>query len=91
MSFLVTLIFLLADGTPAGKADVACSGIATFTAGDDDGTPGSNKLIVDSRGAIVLQVADPVAITCSVSKDAQAWAGDIRLSYQGQVVRISLR
>lgn len=53
---LATLIFLLADGTPAKSADVRCLGLAVFESGSDIGQPmpEGSSLIVDARGAVII-------------------------------------
>lgn len=82
-AILVTLIFLLADGSPAKLATVSCAGLAVFTAGDDasqpiaEGTP----LILDSRGATILSVErPPQTIACWARFETQAWRDEIVLS-----------
>lgn len=90
-TILVTLLFLLSDGTPAKDATVICAGVEVFTAGDDAQAPvdGSTPLIVDSRGAVLLQ-AKPTTITCNARWNAWYFSGPIDLKTHGQVTRLYL-
>ena len=92
MTLLVTLIFLLADGTPARQARVVCDGITVFLAGDDGSrkTHEGSPLILDSRAAVILQVASPMTIFCEANADTQVWRGSVALSRAAKVIRLSL-
>lgn len=92
-TILATLIFLLADGSPAKAAYVSCTGIDVFTAGDDaqvtieEGSP----LILDSRGAVQLITEQPRTIACHARQTDFVWQGDIRLARHGQITRLYLQ
>ena len=68
MMLLFTVLFLLADGSPASKAYVACDGLVTFEAGNDVEGPGGNVLIIDSRGATIVGAGK--AILCFARNSA---------------------
>ena len=91
-TLLITLIFLLADGTPAKYADIRCSGISVFIAGDDGSrhTGEGSPLIIDSRGAIVLNVQSPMTIGCEARQGAEAWRGNVALTRAQKVIVMSL-
>lgn len=75
MNLLVIIIFLLADGSPAKKADVYCDGLRTYQAGDDKQTEVEEApLILDSRGAIVFEVPEHSAYFCWANYKNQGWS-----------------
>lgn len=92
-TILVTLIFLLSDGTPAKKAYVSCEGLALFEAGNDFETtvPEGAQLLLDSRGGSVVIAPADTKIHCWARQGDERWRGDIHLKKHGQVERMTLR
>jgi hypothetical protein len=93
-SLLVTLVFLLADGTAARSAYVSCSGIAMFEAGndfEDNAAPEGSRLLLDARGATVLIAPRPSTIDCWATQDGQRFSGAINLKRNGQVTAVRLK
>lgn len=91
-TFLVTLIFLLANGAPAKQAIVTCEGLLVFVVGQDtDVETGEGwPIVLDSRGAAIVSMEKPTTITCRAFTDEQSWYGPIHLEKHGQVERIYL-
>lgn len=90
-SILVTLLFVLADGRPAKNADVRCTGVPVYAAGDDEQKrrPDGTSLIVDRRGAVIVFL-EPRTITCDAKFDVYHWTGPIALKRHGQVTTIRM-
>jgi hypothetical protein len=93
-SLLVTVIFLLTDGAPARHAWVTCSGVAMFEAGNDfeaNEAPDGARLLLDSRGAVVLIAPRPTTIDCHAMQDGAAFWGPVKLTKNGQVTKVVLK
>jgi hypothetical protein len=92
-SLLVTVIFLLADGTPAKTAYVSCLGVPVYNSGSD--TPAQlaegSPLILDSRAAMVIETEPNTTITCTAKAEGQRWAGAITFTKGMKTTRIRLK
>lgn len=90
-TILVTVIWLLADGTPAKDATVFCSGVPILASGSDDRTLVEDApLAIDSRGAMIV-IDVPKTMTCVATQQGQIWRGPIELSRAKRVQRIYLK
>lgn len=91
-TILVTIFFLLADGTPAKDASVVCGNISVYLAGDDDRKPLEGlELILDSRAAFIIEALPPITIDCVATFDGARFVGPIALKKHGDKVRVILR
>jgi hypothetical protein len=89
---LVTLIVLLADGSPGKHAYLSCPAIDVARVGSDTGelvAPGSS-IALDSRGAAILQSAAPRTVTCHAVYADQMFSGPVNLTREQKIVRIKL-
>jgi hypothetical protein len=92
-SILATVIFLLADGTPAKTALVSCLGVPVYNAGSDthesleDGSP----LVLDSRGAFIVEVEPPTTLLCKARAEGQQWTGAIMFTPHTKTQRFYLK
>lgn len=87
---LVTLLLLLSDGSPASKAFIQCTGIRGMIEGSDEGATYENPIfVVDSRGAVIFTIAEPITINCTVRKDEERYVGDIKIGPE-KVVKVYL-
>jgi hypothetical protein len=86
-TFLVTLIFLLSDGTPVNKGVVHCDGINLINAYEEDQpiSEAGTALQLDSRGGSLMTVWSPTTIICALHYRGEWWRGAISLSKHGQV------
>ena len=90
-TILVTVIWLLADGTPAKYATVFCQGVQILASGSDLGEVIEDApLMIDSRGAMVV-IDVPKTITCVAHHQGQLWRGEIELSKAKKVQRFTLK
>lgn len=88
---ILSLIFLLADGTPAKHAIVSCPQIPTYLSGDDARTTIEDAtLLIDSRGATIL-IMEPGPLTCSARYQGQAWTGTLSITKGRNVIRVYLK
>jgi hypothetical protein len=78
-TILATVIFLLADGTPAKTAIVSCLGVPVYHAGSDEvlSLDEGSPLLIDSRGAFIVEVMPNTTLTCTAKAHGQTWAGDL--------------
>jgi hypothetical protein len=92
-TILATVIFLLADGTPAKTAIVSCLGVPVYNAGSDDAAQleDGSPLILDSRGAMVIEAAPQTTLMCTAKAQGQTWMGSITLTKQTKTTRIRLK
>ena len=90
-TILVTVIWLLADGTPAKYATVFCHGVQIHASGSDERELVEDvPIAIDSRGAMhVIDV--PKTITCVAHYEGQLWRGSIELSKAKRVQRLYLK
>lgn len=93
-SLIVTLIFVLADGSPAKRAFAFCQGIAMFEAGndfEDNRAEEGSRILLDSRGATVVVADAPQTIRCWAIQEGQRFSGPVVLTRSGQVIRVQLK
>lgn len=92
-TLMVTVIFLLADGTPAKTAIVSCLGVPVYNAGSDDAAQldDGSPLILDSRGAMVVEAAPQTTLMCSAKAQGQTWTGALTLAKHTKTTRIYLK
>jgi hypothetical protein len=88
-TFLVTLVFLLSDGSPVNKGIAHCDGINLINAyeGDQPVSEAGTAIQLDARGGSVMTVYQPTTITCAVHFRGEWWRGVISLTKHGQVER----
>lgn len=88
---LVTLIFLLADGTPARYARVSCPQIPMYLSGDDKASLITDaNLLIDARGATIV-TTEPGPLSCTARQSGQTWAGDLEITEKTRVFRLTLK
>lgn len=72
INVLITVIFLLANGKPAKDAWVYCDGVQVYQAGDDSKEPIEDApLVLDSRGAVIFDIAPTANVICTARQDTQ--------------------
>lgn len=89
-NLLLTVIFLLADGSPAKKATVSCPTVLVSVIGSDRGelAEDGSAIVLDSRGAFILELPKPMPIACWAAYNTQRWGGFLRMDQKVQ--RITL-
>lgn len=92
-SLLVTIVLLLADGSPGKKVWFACPEIAVAKIGSDSGEVAARGtwLVLDARGACVINVPAPMSIYCEGYYDTQEFKGRIALTREHKVVTVALK
>lgn len=85
-SILLTVIFLLADGSPAKDAVVSCPDVTVSAIGSDRGdlAPMGTPLVLDARGAFILEVPRPRQVSCWAAFNSQRWGGFLRMDQKVQ-------
>jgi hypothetical protein len=72
INVLITVIFLLANGKPAKDAWVYCDGVSVYQAGDDSREAIEDApLVLDSRGAVIFDLAPTANVICTARQDTQ--------------------
>lgn len=91
-ALLVTLIVLLADGSPGKHAWLSCPELTVARIGSDGGelAEKGSALVLDSRGACIIQAPAPVSIACEAYYGTQRWVGRVALTRERKVVTIGL-
>jgi hypothetical protein len=89
---LVTLIVLLADGSPGKYAYLSCPAIDVARVGSDTGElmPRGTSIALDSRGAAIVQSQHPTTLTCHAVYADQMFSGPVNLTREQKIVRIKL-
>lgn len=87
LAFLVTVIFLFADGAPVNKGFAECDNILWMHSDNDSemAPVEGARVDLDSRGAMTITVFSPTTITCAIRAKGQIWKGPITLSRHGQI------
>lgn len=85
-SLLLTVIILLADGSPGKHATVGCPSVVVSAVGSDRGeaAPEGSPLVLDARGAFILNVPQPMPIACWAAYNTQRWGGFLRMDQKVQ-------
>lgn len=93
-AFLVSLIFLYSDGTPAKDASVICGPLQSYTFGiDEEQVPGPLtrvSLLLDARGAAIVNATVPFALNCDAAGRDEVWTGSIALAPNQKVIALTL-